>query len=742
MSGSFTYACLLLLMFDPPPHAVSPTQNVRETLQVVYQRGDFQARDNDPAPTLIYDQSFFQRFEPMSVGDMLKRLPGVTGAADAGAFERAQLHGLPARHTRILINGERVPAAASDQGVALDRLPAELVERIEIRRAPAGDDVDAGLAATINIVLKRASDQPEWHWSGGARYFENDETTRGHSAFSWRTPVAGGAFALDAVWQERANPKRQVTNFQDDAGFALTKNETNRLRSDERAVNLIWQRPLNSATTLKLSGAWLDTQRREREDATVRVNHPPAKRRDETDDGTDDENDGEDDDEGDEGDDEGVPQDETLFDDGRFNHRNLRAAAALTWRPNQRTLFTATLGHDDLRLDDRAEIGVVEDAVAKVEEIEADATRDHETRLTLKTTHRFNDVVQLSGGLHLAERRRNARRTLILIDDEEPTAPYGVFRIKQSRFDLFGKLDLTPKPNHHIQLGLRRQARDLDLVDAGRQRRDGEWFPVAHYRWQATPSLAWQLSWARTSTPPDFQNLQPFAQRNTPLDDFTTFGNPELRDESAWGWDGGFTYQFDQWGQMGLNLYQRRISDHVAAVPLDDNQLQFQNIGSATAHGLEIDFGLPLHALGLPNLSSFANLALQRSRVTDPLSGARRPFNLQVETVANAGLLYSYPQSGLGWGFNGLYQGPAAEQLFGERVTIKAHLNVEAMLEWRRPNWSLRLTARNLLDGEKRIRYSEYDGPRTEAEPIVQGREVERAGRSFFLVLRVHRLGR
>ncbi len=740
MSGAFTYVCLLMLLFDPPSETAAPTQDVRETIQVVYQRGDFQERDDDLAPTLIYDQTFFQRFEPMSVGDMLKRLPGVTGAADAGAFERAQLHGLPARHTRVLINGERVLAAASDQGVALDRLPAELVERIEIRRAPAGDDVDAGLAATINIVLKSGSDRPEWHWSGGARYFDNDESTRGHSAFSWREQVGGGAFALDAVWQERANPKRQVTQFQDDAGFDLTKNETNTLKADERAVNLSWQHRLSPSATLKLTGSWLDTQSREREEAVIRVNNPPAKG---FKDGDEDDEDDEDDDGDDPDEDENeVQQDETLFDDGRFNHRNLRGGAALNWHPHERTTVTATLGHDDLRLNDRAEIGVVEDTVANLEEIVTDQTRDRETRLTLKMAHRLNDRIQLSGGMHIAERRRHARRNLTLTEEEASTAPHGVFRIKQNRFDLFGKLDLTPKPQHHIQLGLRRQELDLDLVDAEHQRRDHEWFPVVHYRRQASPSLAWQLSWARTSTPPDFQNLQPFAQRNTPLDDYTTFGNPNLRAETAWGWDGGFTYLFNQWGQMGLNLYQRRISDHVEAVPLEDNQHQFQNIGSARAWGLEIDFGLPLHALGLPNLSSFANLALQRTRVTDPLTGQRRPFNLQVETVANAGLLYNYPQSGFGWGLNGLYQGPANEQLFGEQVAIKAHVNLEAMLEWRRRNLSLRLTARNLLDGEKRINYSEYDAARTEADPVEQGREIERAGRSYFLVLRFHRLGR
>ena len=41
----------------------------------------FRNRTDDVNPVLEYDLEYFQRFEPVSVGEMLKRVPGVTWLA-------------------------------------------------------------------------------------------------------------------------------------------------------------------------------------------------------------------------------------------------------------------------------------------------------------------------------------------------------------------------------------------------------------------------------------------------------------------------------------------------------------------------------------------------------------------------------------------------------------------------------------------------------------------------------------
>ena len=135
--------------------------SIRESMTVVYTPEDFAGRDGS-VPKLVYDQRFFERFKPQSVGDILKRIPGISGSADAGEFDRPQMRGIGPQYTRILIDGQRVPGTGNDRTLVIDRIPAHLVKRIEIIRSPeAGGDAQ-GIAGTINIVLKDSAGDGGW----------------------------------------------------------------------------------------------------------------------------------------------------------------------------------------------------------------------------------------------------------------------------------------------------------------------------------------------------------------------------------------------------------------------------------------------------------------------------------------------------------------------------------------------------------------------------------------------------
>src|SRR3546814_1357166 len=51
----------------------------------------FRNRTEDPNPVLSYDLEYFQRFEPVSVGEMLKRVPGVTFTSDVLEYDGVQI---------------------------------------------------------------------------------------------------------------------------------------------------------------------------------------------------------------------------------------------------------------------------------------------------------------------------------------------------------------------------------------------------------------------------------------------------------------------------------------------------------------------------------------------------------------------------------------------------------------------------------------------------------------------------
>ena len=113
-------------------------------------------RTDDVVPTLSYDLDYFQRFEPLTAGDALKRVPSVTFLSDVLESDGVRIRGLDSAYTQILINGERVPGANLDRSFFVDRIPAELIERVEVVRSSSANRSGDAVAGAINIVLRDA----------------------------------------------------------------------------------------------------------------------------------------------------------------------------------------------------------------------------------------------------------------------------------------------------------------------------------------------------------------------------------------------------------------------------------------------------------------------------------------------------------------------------------------------------------------------------------------------------------
>ena len=110
--------------------AAQPTTGANDPAappQVVVVTGEIAYRDRTPAiaPTLTYGQDYFQRFEPSTAGDMVKRVPSATFVSDVLEFDAVQLRGLAPAYTQVLVNGRQVPGGADDRSFWLDRIPAE-----------------------------------------------------------------------------------------------------------------------------------------------------------------------------------------------------------------------------------------------------------------------------------------------------------------------------------------------------------------------------------------------------------------------------------------------------------------------------------------------------------------------------------------------------------------------------------------------------------------------------------------
>ncbi len=129
------------------PAPATPPTTALDTVQVQAQAYDI--RRDDTATRIVIGAAALRQYGDPGLVDALKRLPGITvGTAAPGRSGALSLRGLGAGYTQILLNGQKAPT-----GFDLDSLTPEMVERVEIIRAPTADQRGEAIAGSINIVL-------------------------------------------------------------------------------------------------------------------------------------------------------------------------------------------------------------------------------------------------------------------------------------------------------------------------------------------------------------------------------------------------------------------------------------------------------------------------------------------------------------------------------------------------------------------------------------------------------------
>ena len=110
---------------------------------------DTEVRRESTASKIVIGREEIEKQGDATLGEVLKRLPGVTVQGAPGRGGAIRMRGLGGGYTQILLDGERMPP-----GFSVDSLTPEQVERIEILRAPTAETGARAIAGTINIVLR------------------------------------------------------------------------------------------------------------------------------------------------------------------------------------------------------------------------------------------------------------------------------------------------------------------------------------------------------------------------------------------------------------------------------------------------------------------------------------------------------------------------------------------------------------------------------------------------------------
>jgi len=747
-----------------PAATLAPGGDAAVELDQVVVNGEIIYRDRADAiaPTLSYDLEYFQRFEPRTVGDMLKRVPSVAFLSDVLEYDGARLRGMDPGYTQILINGKKVPGAGDDRSFFVDRIPAEVVERVEIVRSPSANRSGDAVAGALNIVLRNAYEFDGAYIRAGVSHFDDGENKPTFAGVA-SGDFAGGRVLAGASHQGRYNPKRKLSLRHEGPGGELVDRED---QSDTRdgtddSFNLSYTRDLGPGR-LALSGLYVRTDRTETEHSE------------------------------------------------EFNHRTSTSRANLLSINDQvveieqdNIALSASYGFDmaggrtdidagysrfeDSQFDTEEEIGYDdEDTPPSFDELEGTRVltdvRDSERLFSVSHERGMPGAGKMEFGVDYTGKDRRTGRRISEVDTDEEGAslpPYDEFETVRSSIDerrVDPYLMFSGKGGtFDWEAGLRYETTEVDVMadDVAQSNDYSTLLPSAHLRWNLSSNDRVSLSLARTVRRPSFNHILPLLLEEE-FGDNDFIGNPQLDPELAWGMDLGFERRLGRRGIVGVNVFYRDVQDLIeitnsgepsatavddftdavdefldenpGATPATPGFPQFDpnswvytatNVGDGHVYGFEFDLSTPLTAIGMPDTGVFLNYSWLDSKVTDAL-GERR-FNDQARYVLNLGFIQDLPSLGAAFGVSYRRQGGAYARLLAEEVATSYGADLEAFVEKRfGDQWSLRLVGSNLLDASKDETFHKFDtaGDQFDRDHDEYELETEEAGPVFQLVAR------
>jgi outer membrane receptor protein involved in Fe transport len=687
----------------------------------------FRNRNDDAQPTLVYDEQYFQRFEPLTAGDALKRVPSVTFLSDVIESDGARLRGLDPGYTQILINGEKVPGSQADRSFFLDRVPAELIERVEIVRSPSARRTGDAVAGTLNIVLRDGFSMDGGYARGGALLFDDGEIKPSGGLY-YGGELGGGRVLLGANVQGRYNPKLKSSlrygdspennpNYATD-DFDNREDQTDTRNGTDYAGNLSWS--IDGATTdFEISGHFVRTERTEDErsfeyDDPTAINGPVRT----TNPGnllTDNEN----------------------LNDITQESWSISVKLAQEWSLGRTSLRGSFARFDDRQDEYEYEVDFDRSLPRFTGDLMLRDIRDDE--LSFELEHSFpvaEDVDFAIGGFYQAKDRdtdlseirerfnltaadrqgydqfgESPAQFVTTFDPLEPT-PGGLNTIEEDRRDLFALIE-GKSGAVRFEAGVRWENTKVRMHDftvapaLAESEADYDFLlPSASLKFDLGDGRI-TVSAARTMRRPRFDYISP-ALIEAELGDNDLLGNPALRPETAWGGDLGYEHRIGRTGVIGVNLFYRKVNDlvEIANTGVVGSEgpgtfvLQPRNNGEGKVWGVEFDLSADLAFIGLPDTGIFGNLGLIDSSITD-FMGERR-FNGQSDYVYNVGLIQNLPSLGAAFGVTYRKQGKAFDRIVGEEIVTSYGADLEVFVEKRiGGNFTIRAVGSNLLDGSK-----------------------------------------
>lgn len=267
--------------FALAPRGTDGDTAVMETVLVIGQQSNLlssiaRQRASDTVETVLTRDAIGQ-FPDQNVAEALRRAPGINVLNDQGEGRFVSVRGLDPNLNSSSINGNRVLATGGDErAVALDVIPSELIESIEIKKSLTPDmDADT-IGGSIEINTTSAFDRKSDYFSASLEGSYNDlngkTSPKGSfdfiKLFGDDLGIAGGFSYYD---REFATDNIEMDGWSEtDDGIAYAEDVEYRdydVRRERYGITLGADYRLNDSTTLYARGLYSkfdDTELRRR----------------------------------------------------------------------------------------------------------------------------------------------------------------------------------------------------------------------------------------------------------------------------------------------------------------------------------------------------------------------------------------------------------------------------------------------------------------------------------------------
>jgi TonB-dependent receptor len=147
------------------------------------------------------------QFPDPNAAEATQRLPAVSLLRDQGEGRYVLVRGTEQRLNSTTVNGERIPASEKDvRTIALDTIPADLLEAIQVSKALTPDMDGDAIGGTVDLVTKRAPLEERIQATLGGGYSAISKDSLQNGAFTWGRRFSNGATGvLLSATASRAN---------------------------------------------------------------------------------------------------------------------------------------------------------------------------------------------------------------------------------------------------------------------------------------------------------------------------------------------------------------------------------------------------------------------------------------------------------------------------------------------------------------------------------------------------------